>query len=138
MKMIGLARLGQDAELRYTQNSDPVANLSLAFNYGRKDQSGKQPTQWVDASLWGKRAEALTQHLTKGSAVVVTLSDVHIETFERKNGDPGSKLVARVDDLEFAGSGKDGGQKAASPAPAPAPAPQGGADFEDDGSDIPF
>lgn len=138
MKLIGLTRLGQDAELRYTQNSDPVANLSLAFNYGRKDQSGKQPTQWVDASLWGKRAEALTQYLTKGSAVVVTLSDVHIEEFQRRDGSPGSKLVGRVDDLEFAGGGKEGGQQSQQQAAPPAQqGPQsGGADSED--SDIPF
>lgn len=135
-KLIGLARLGRDAEQRYTAGGDAVANLALAFNYGKK-QDGKQPTQWVDASLWGKRAEALSQYLTKGTAIVVTLSDVHVEEFQRKDGGQGSKLVARVDDLEFAGSGGEQRQQAA-PAPAPAPAPQQGDAGGGLDGDVPF
>ena len=59
MQMIGLARLGRDAELRTTQSGEKVASLSLAFNWGMKGQDGNRPTQWVDGSLWGKRAEVL-------------------------------------------------------------------------------
>ena len=45
MILTGLARIGKDAELRYTASNEPVANLSLAFNYGRKGDDGKRPTQ---------------------------------------------------------------------------------------------
>ena len=38
----GMARLGRDAELRYTPNGDAVCNLSLAFSYGKKDDSGRR------------------------------------------------------------------------------------------------
>ena len=38
MILTGLARIGKDAGLRYTASNEPVANLSLAFNYGRKDK----------------------------------------------------------------------------------------------------
>ena len=76
MKAFGLARIGRDAEIRHTAGGDAVASLSLAFTYGRKGEDGKRPTQWVDASLWGKRAEALAQYLTKGSLVAVTPEDV--------------------------------------------------------------
>ncbi|AZV93556.1 single-stranded DNA-binding protein [Bordetella sp. J329] len=100
-QMIGLARIGRDAELRYTAQGDAVASVSLAFNYGRKGQDGKKPTQWVDASLWGKRAEALAPYLTKGSQVTVTLDDPHIESFEGRNG-PGHKLVGTITAIEFA------------------------------------
>ena len=75
--LTGLFRLGRDAEVRYTQGGDAVASLALAYNYGKKED-GKQPSQWIDASLWGKRAEALTQYLTKGSTISAVLSDVHI------------------------------------------------------------
>lgn len=100
MKTIGLARLGRDAELRYTPGGDAVCNLSLAVNYGKKGQDGNRPTQWIDASLWGKQAEALAQFLTKGSVHCFELSDIHIEQFQGKNG-PSHKLVARVDSVEL-------------------------------------
>ncbi len=102
MKLIGLARQGNDSELRYTQNGDPVAGISLAYNYGPKDQSGKRATVWVDASLWGKRAEALIEYLTKGRLWYVEITDVHIETYEGRNG-PGHKLVGRINEIQFAG-----------------------------------
>ena len=94
-KMFGLARLGRDAEIRTTSQGESVATLALAFSYGRKGSDGKRPTQWVDAALWGKRAEALAPYLLKGGLVSVSLEDVHIETFDGKNG-PGHKLAARV------------------------------------------
>jgi single-strand DNA-binding protein len=112
-QLIGIARLGKDCEVRYTNSNEAVANLSLAFNYGRKGDDGKRPTQWVEASLWGQRAEGLSEHLLKGTSVYVVLGDVHIETFEGRNGE-GHKLVGRVETLEFAGSAPqrdDGGQR---------------------------
>ena len=138
MKAFGLARLGRDAEIRTTSNGEQVATLALAFSYGRKGSDGKRPTQWVDGALWGKRAEALAPYLLKGGLVSVSLEDVHVETFEGKNG-PGHKLAARVVDVELAG----GGERTAAPAPAPRPAPRPPASassgFDDMGDDeIPF
>lgn len=107
MKMIVLGRLGRDAELRYTPQNEPVMNLALAYNYGKKE-NGNQPTQWLDATCWGKRAEALAQYMLKGQQLMVTVSDVHIETYEGKDG-PGHKLVGRVEDIEFGAPPSDGG-----------------------------
>ena len=73
MRANGLARIGKDAEVRYSPNGDAIANLSLAFTYGKKGTDGKRPTQWVDATLWGKRAESLAPYLKKGGQIVVYL-----------------------------------------------------------------
>jgi len=135
MKTFGLARIGRDVEVRHTSQGEAVANLALAFNYRNK---GEKATQWVEASLWGKRAEALAPYLAKGGLISVTIDDVHIETYEGRNGSA-SKLVGRVSDIELAG----GGQQAEQPqkpapvrqAPKPAPASSG---FDDMDSDIPF
>lgn len=113
--LFGLARIGQDAVLRRTPNGDAVINVSLAFNYGRKADDGKRPTQWVDGSMWGNRAETLAPYLLKGQAVAVTLDETHIETFQRADGSPGSKLVGRIAQLELAGSRPDGGGSAPAP-----------------------
>lgn len=100
MKMMGLARLGRDAELRFTPAGDAVCNLSLAVAYGKKGNDGNRPTQWIDASLWGSQAQALAPFLTKGSVHCFYLSDVHIESFQGQNG-PGHKMAARVDSVEL-------------------------------------
>ena len=140
-KLFGLARLGRDAEIRHTASGEAVASLSLAFTYGKKGEDGKRPTQWVDGALWGKRAEALAPYLLKGGLIVVTLDDVHIDTFRKSDGTDGVKLAGRVSDVELAG----GNDRAAAPAPAPRPAPRpappsarSGSGFDDMADDIPF
>jgi single-strand DNA-binding protein len=135
MKAQGLARIGRDAELRRTPNGDAVLSLALAFTYGRKGDDGNRPTQWVEAALWGKRGETLAQYLVKGSQVVAYLEDVHIQTYEGKNG-TASKLVAKVADLELVGGSAP---KQAAPAPKPKPQPKASAGFDDmDTDSIPF
>lgn len=152
MQIIGVARLGRDAEVRYISDGTAVANLNMAFNYGRKDAEGKRPTQWVEGSLWGKLAEALADYLVKGQQISVTMEDPHIEEYEGKNG-TGHKLVARVLSIELVGSKQEsqaqgGGQQLRAPAtapaqrqaraPAPAPAPKSPTGFDDMDDDIPF
>lgn len=134
----GLYTLGRDAEVRFTANGDAVASLSLAYNYGKKDADGKFPTQWVDASLWGKRAESLTQYLLKGKEIWAVLDDVHIETYKKKDGGEGFKLAARVVDIKFV---KNGSQQPSAPRPAPAAAPKAASKqstgFDDMDDDLP-
>lgn len=144
MKAFGLARIGRDAEIRHTAGGDAVASLSLAFTYGRKGEDGKRPTQWVDASIWGKRAEVLAPYLLKGGMVAVTLEDVAIQTFNKSDGSIGTKLAGRVMDIELAGGGQAAAPaapppKPAPPKPAPRPtAPPAGSGFDDMDDDIPF
>lgn len=104
MKLIGVARLGADVEVRHLASGSAVANLSLAWNYGRKGDDGKRPSQWVEAALFGDRAETLAPYLTKGTSVFVDLRDVHVETFAKRDGSSGVKLTGVVDSLDFAGN----------------------------------
>jgi single-strand DNA-binding protein len=138
MKANGLARIGKDAEVRYTPGGAAVANVSLAFSYGKKGDDGKRPTQWVDASLWGQRAESLAPYIKKGGQIVAYLEDVSIQTFTKGDGTQATKMVARLVDLEFV----SGGEQASSqpkPQPRPQAAPQSqNSGFDDFDSDIPF
>ena len=141
--LTGLFTLGRDAELRTTQSGDTTATLALAYNYGRKGDDGKTPSQWVRATIWGKRAEAAAHHLTKGKQISATLDGLHLQTFQKQDGTTGASLEARVVDFEFT----RGQAQSAAPAPAPRPAPPrpapapaahgSGFDELDDGS-IPF
>lgn len=155
MKLIGLCRLGRDAEIRYAGDGTPVASLVGAWNYGRKDGEGKQPSQWGEFALWGERAEKLAPYLLKGQQVYLIAGDAHVETFEKRDGGQGVKLTGRVESLEFGERPKDADgaapaqRQASAPAarpaarptarpsaaPAPKPAPSG---FDDMDDDIPF
>jgi single-strand DNA-binding protein len=134
----GVYRIGRDTETRYLPSGEAVCNLSLAYNYGKKDAAGKQETTWIDATLWGKRAESAPQWLTKGKQIFVVLSDLRLEAFNKKDGSQGSKIAARVDSFDFINSPRE-----ASPPPAQrqAPAKAAGpaaAGFDDMDDDIPF
>ena len=100
----GVFRIGNDPTVRITTGGDPVINLSLATNYGKPGEDGKRPTQWYDASLWGKRAESLSPYLKKGDRIYVEMKDVHIETYQ-KDGATIPKLVAKITEVELIGSG---------------------------------
>jgi single-strand DNA-binding protein len=121
VKLIGLVRLGRNAEFRYTNEGKPVCNFSGAFNYGRKDEDGRRASQWVEFALWGERAEKVTPLLLKGGQVMVVASQPHIETFEKRDGSHGVKLSALVEDVELCFVPRDG-EGAATPAPGAAPA----------------
>jgi single-strand DNA-binding protein len=133
MNLIGLARLGRDIEMRRLQDGTAVGNLALAFNYGKKGQDGKRQSQWIDAALFGDRASKLASYLTKGAQICVILSDPHVETYQKKDGGTGIKLVARVDNLEFASSASNEAPQLSQQESAPSKATID--DLEDD---IPF
>jgi single-strand DNA-binding protein len=133
--LVGLFTLGRDAELRTTSGGDQVASLAMAYNYGRKGSDGKQPTQWVEAALWGDRAAKLAEHLTKGRQIYAQVDDLHIENFDKRDGTPGFKLVGRVGSLDFTRGQPAAAPPPPPPPPPPAPKPSG---FDDMDDDIPF
>ena len=101
MQFIGVARIGNNPEIRYPQAGNPVMELSLAYNYGRKNQDGDYASQWVSATMWGDRAEKVLPYCQKGHQVFVVLTDVYIDEFQRKDGTKGSKLKANLDKIQF-------------------------------------
>lgn len=99
-------RIGRNAELRYTASGMAVANIAFVYDYGRKGDDGKKPSQWVEIAVWGKQAEGLAQYLTKGKQVYVSVRDLHIDTFTKQDGTQSSKLVGDLADIKFASDGQ--------------------------------
>lgn len=97
MKSITIAGgIGRDAELRTTQQGEKVASFSVAVD----DRVGQnKSTIWFDVSIWGKRAEALTQYLTKGSRVAVS------GDLGRREHDGKTYLTVRADQITLLGGG---------------------------------
>ena len=143
--LTGLFTLGRDAETRVTGSGTTVVQLAVAYNYGRKGDDGKKPSQWVRASMFGKQAEALAPHLLKGKQVSLVIRDLHIATFQKQDGSTGTSLEGVADFDDFARGPKqsnDGGQISRmvderQQRPAPAPAPRASSGFEDL-DDVPF
>jgi single-strand DNA-binding protein len=136
--LIGLFTLGRDAELRTTSQGEQVASLALAYNYGRKGADGKTPSQWVDAALWGDRAAKLAEYLTKGSQFFMQIDDLHVETFDKRDGGQGVKLVGRVGAIEFTRGQRSASAPAPKATPAPKPASKPSSGFDDMDDDILF
>lgn len=143
MMLIGLCRLGRDSELRYLQDGTPVLGLALAYNYGKKDDKGNRPTQWIDASLFGERATKLQSYLVKGQQINAVIEDVRIEQFTRRDNTVGNALRGRIVTVEFAGSApaekttSTPNQAGASSGSKPASATTAG-NFSDPMDDVPF
>lgn len=118
--------LARDAETRRTQGGMTILTFTVAVNDRRKDASGEWSdyTNWVNCSMFGKRAESLDGKLTKGTKVVCH-GKLHYSSWE-KDGQKRNKLDVTVNDLDFM-------SKAAKPEPEPVEA-----FVYDDNSEIPF
>lgn len=110
-------RIGRDAELRFTPSGTAVCNIAVAYDYGRKGDDGRKPSQWVDITIWGKQAEGLAPYLLKGKQIYFSARDVRVETYPRRDGGEGFKLTGDLVDIKFANDGS-GGQQSQSRQPA--------------------
>lgn len=100
-KLFLAGTVGKDAELRRTNNGDPVLGFSLAVDNGKDKNGNKRDATWFDCSVWGKRAERLERHITKGLKLALTGRPT-----ARCHNDK-AYLGISVDDLTFQGGGQE-------------------------------
>ena len=109
-RVIVSGNLTRDPELRSTAGGMAVLGFGVAVNDRRKNQ---QTGEWedypnfIDCTMFGKRAEAVGRCLSKGTKVTVE-GKLRYSSWER-DGQRRSKLDVVVDDLEFMSSRKDVG-----------------------------
>ena len=146
--------LTRDPELRATAGGTQVLSLGVAVNDRRRNpQNGEWEDypNFVDCTMFGTRAEAVSRYLSKGSKVAIE-GKLRYSSWER-DGQRRSKLEVIVDEIEFLSRGQQGGgqggygqpaygQGGYDAAPMPAPAPQAPAPVPPAGDvfdeDIPF
>lgn len=104
--------LTRDPELRYTQGGTAVLSMSVAVNESRKDGNGEWADypNYIDMTLFGKRAESVSDYLSKGTYVAVT-GRLHQNRWE-KDGQKRSKVEVVVDNIHFQSAGQRSGQNA--------------------------
>ena len=113
-----LGNLGQDPELRYTQSGQAVLNLRLATTeiYFDRDRNKKERTEWHSVVVWGKRAEALSKFLRKGSSLFVEGS-IRNSSYEGKDGQKRYKTEISAKEIILTGGGGGGGRRGDVPDP---------------------
>ena len=128
-RVILIGNLGQDPELRFTQQNQGVLSLRMATTesyFDQKDNTRKELTEWHSVIVWGKRAEALNKILSKGSRICVEGKN-KTRSWEDKNGG-GKRYATEVvanniillggrGEGAAAGSGQENRNHAAAPGP---------------------
>jgi len=107
-----VGNLGKDVEMRSLPGGEAVASFSVGANESWKDKAGnkREHCEWVNCSLFGKRAEALQQYLTKGTRVLVE-GRLRTDKYE-KDGETRYATKLIVSDVVLLGSPKGDGDEA--------------------------
>ena len=125
--------LTRNPEMRATTSGMQVLSFGVAVNDRRRNpQTGEWEDypNFVDCTMFGTRAEAVSRYLSKGSKVAIE-GKLRYSSWER-DGQRRSKLEVIVDEIEFMSRGQQGEAGGYAPAPsygqqggyAPAPVPQ--------------
>lgn len=136
--------IGKDCEIRMLADGTPVAAFSVADNQAGKDK----PPVWWSCSLFGKRAESLSQYLLKGQQVTV-IGSVTERSYTDKDGNQRKSMDVRVNDVALQGGKREPQsheyqrpEEMAAPPRASQPAPRqaaaAGSGFDDMDDDVPF
>jgi single-strand DNA-binding protein len=114
-----IGRLGKDPEIRYTQGSEAVANVSLATFESWKDKNGEkqEKTEWHNLVFYRRLAEVVGEHLKKGALIYVE-GKITTEKYQ-KDGEDRYVIKIVVSEMKMLGGNKtDGESHVAAPAPA--------------------
>lgn len=97
-----IGRLGQDPEMRFTSGGKAFATLNVAVNrtYTTKDGERREETEWVRVVVWERLAEAVSEHLAKGSLVYVE-GRLQTRQWEDREGQRRSTTEVVAQDVQF-------------------------------------
>jgi len=99
-------RIGKvNDELKWTASSTAILSFGICTDVGFGDK--KHPV-WVQASIFGKRAEALHQYIKQGGNVTAT-GNADLRSWE-SNGKAGTSLELNVSEITLQGGGGNGSQ----------------------------
>ena len=74
-------RLTKEIDLRYTSNGKAVGSFTLAVDRQFKNAHGEKETDFINAVIWGKSAEALANFTRKGNLIGIT-GRLQVRTYE--------------------------------------------------------
>lgn len=89
-----VGNLGQDPEVFFTSEGDPIAKFSLAF------KSSKKKTCWIKVACFGRLAEIVEKYLHKGARIGI-LGTLDEQKWETDEGVKKSSYQINCHSLEF-------------------------------------
>ncbi|HCL5825214.1 TPA: single-stranded DNA-binding protein [Escherichia coli] len=103
--------IGNDMEVRYTQNGKAIGSFPLAVTNGYGDN---KRTMWITCLVFGERAEKLAPHIRKGGKIVVS-GRLDVRQYDRNDGTKGTAVEVAVNEFEFMTVNQQGQQHKAPP-----------------------
>jgi single-strand DNA-binding protein len=114
-----LGNLGADPELKMTSSGQAVLKMRLATteSYLDRNKVRQEKTEWHSVVLWGKRAEALSKFLAKGSRLFIE-GGLRTSSYDDRDGNKRYKteVVASNVILQPGRGGGGGGSRDSGPA----------------------
>lgn len=103
-------RLTEEPRITYSTGAEPVAHAFFNFAVPdmsmKKDNQGNYPTDFLRCSTWGKLAEVVEKHCTKGTKLLIS-GRLKNNNYEKD----GQKIYSNeivIDSLEFLETKKSG------------------------------
>lgn len=111
-KVMLLGNLGADPELRVIPSGQSVLKLRLATteSFLDKEKVRQERTEWHSVTVWGKRAEALSKILSKGSRIFVE-GGLKTDSYDDKDGIKRFRTEVTASNIILSGGGGGASQK---------------------------
>jgi single-strand DNA-binding protein len=108
-KAILIGYVGNDPEVKYLENSTPVANFRLATSESYTNRSGEKvtTTEWHNIVLWRGLAEIAEKYVKKGSQIYI---EGRIRTRAWEDRDKNKRYTTEIiaDSMQMMGRRSDG------------------------------
>jgi single-strand DNA-binding protein len=103
-----IGNLGSDPELRYSASGSAFLRMNIASNYRVRAESGEwqDRTEWVRVTVFGQRAESLSNLLKKGARVYVD-GRLEARPWTDQQGAVRAGLELTASDVEFMSGRQD-------------------------------
>ena len=82
-----IGHVGQEPEIKNLEAGKKLANISIATNevYYRENGDKVEKTEWHRVTAWGKVAEIIEKHVTKGKEIAIEGKLTH-RSYDDKDG----------------------------------------------------
>jgi single-strand DNA-binding protein len=128
---IGIGRLTDSAELKYTTNGTAVTKFSICINKVWRDKDGgrQEKANFFSCVLWGKYGESMSKYLTKGKQIAIA-GELEQSVWQDSGGNKHSSVQINVSEISLLASPRNEGGGNGAPPP--------GRNAEPGKDDIPF
>ena len=98
-----VGNITSEIDVTFTASGTAVANISIAINDKRKNQTGDlvETVEFIPVTLWGRTAEVAAEYLGKGSPVLIE-GRLQVQSWDQ-DGVTRQKMIVVANKLEMLG-----------------------------------